>query len=330
MKKQITLLTIIVLISSVLSAQTTDADKFRIDKSKINSKLEKLALTQLTVSYKLTTTTKTQAQEKSSKMVAGARVTAYLETTDGELTDVDFQEVTDYFYSYFQKTLKENGIDTVAWSKITATDFYNSGKMENEEKDTKDANDGNVWVTSTAHKGNILHGKELAFAFGKIKKASAFCEEIGAPAAFFYVTLDFADVMVNLDLKTVQQYNNSGFGYYSPQITQKKITWAINPEMRAGQSDLGFPLFWNEKSQSELIFQDKDIEAKGIKYHDTIGEDMTKARTGLAKQFAFRKELTPVLIQTTKDKYKEAAKKSLEKYADAYVAKVKQLKKGKS
>ncbi len=79
-----------------------------------------------------------------------------------------------------------------------------------------------------------------------------------------------------------------------------------------------FSYFWNKKSQSESLILRGEIES-GINYSDNIGEDVSKARTGLAKQFAFRKEMTPVVIETTREKYKNAAKKALEKYADEFV-----------
>ncbi len=325
--KQFPFVFILALVTQLAYAQT-DADKFRVDKPKILSKLDNLALAQVTVNYKLTTTAKTTAKGNQGS-VAGARVSAYLETTDGDLTDADFQEVTNYFYSYFQKQLKSNGIDTVAWSTITATDFYKNGeKIDADAEENKHDKGGNAWVTSTAQNGNILHGRnELGFAFGKIKKGAAFAEEIGAPAGYFYLTVDFAEVLVNLDIKETA-YQDVGNGWYRPSTTSKKYSWAINPVMSVGQAESGYTIFWNKKSQGELLWQDKDFMG-ATQYHEKYSEDMSKARSGIAKQFAFRKELTPVLIETTKEKYKAAAKKTLEKYADAFIAKCKQIRKDK-
>jgi hypothetical protein len=325
MKKCFLLVAIILHVSGLISAQS-DADKFRVDKPKILSKLDKLALAQITVNYKLTTTAKTIAKGNLGG-VAGARVTAYLEITDGDLTENDFQEITDYFYSYFERQLQSNGIDTVAWSTITATDFYkNADKPEPEKEEDKHDKGGNVWVTSTAHHGNILHGRhELGFAFGKIKKGAAFAEEIGAPAGYFYLTVDFADVVMGLEIKQTSNSLVYG-GWYTPGTTSKKYTWGVNPTMTVGQAETGLTLFWNKKSQGEVLWLTKEISGAS-KYNDRYSEDMSKARSGLAKQFAFRKEMTPVLIETTKEKYKAAAKKTLEKYADAFIEKVKALKK---
>ena len=140
MKKEFILVAILSLTSSMLFAQASDADKLKIDKPKIISKLDNLALSQITVNYMLTTTAKAVGQDKSSGSVAGAKISAYLQTNDGDLTEADFQEITDYFHVYFKRTLKANGIDTVAWNTISATEFYkNAAEKEDEgEKGKKD------------------------------------------------------------------------------------------------------------------------------------------------------------------------------------------------
>jgi hypothetical protein len=132
--------------------------------------------------------------------------------------------------------------------------------------------------------------------------------------------------MVNLDIKETA-YQDLGNGWYRPSATSKKYSWAINPEMSVGQAESGFTLFWNQKSQGEVLLLNNEIKGAS-QYHEKYSEDMSKARSGIAKQFAFRKELTPVLIETTREKYKAAAKKTLEKYANAFVVKCKEIKKG--
>lgn len=323
MKKQFILIATIVLISNVIYSQSADAAKLEIvapgsfAKPKIIPNMDKLALAQITINYKLTSTEKTTAKSNTGKK-AGAKISAYLETTDGKLSDNDFQEITDYFYTYFQKKLKENGIDTIAWNTITGTDFYKDGDEES-NKDKKEKSE-NVWVTSTAHGGNKLYGGGIAFAFGKIKKASRFCEQIGAPAGFFHLTVDFADLMIDLDITT----KTSGSYYYSTTITKKTYKWAVNPIMSVTPfipSLLGGnnSLFWNEKSQSESLWLRKDIESE-VKYANAANEDASKLKNNL---WAFSKEMTPVVVETTMEKYKAAAKNALEKYADAFITKSK-------
>ncbi len=328
MKKLFVLFTAIVFVSNLAFAQETkDSDQFKVDKSKLFPKMTKLAITELTVNYKLTTTAKTITQEKSSKDIAGARVSAYLEITDGDLTRDDCQKITNHFYSYFQKRLKAGGIDTVGWNQMIATDFYTkiSDDEDKEEADAKQGGGGNEWITATANKGKIVHSGKTGFAGGKGKRSVEFVKDLDAIAASFKLVIDFADVIVNLDLKTKEAHVSGD--WYTPAVTTKKYTWAINPEMRIGDPDNTWTYIWGNKGWPEFVLQWNDIPSPG-KYADSMTEDVSKARSGVAKQFAFRKELTPVLIQTTREKYITAAKKACEKYADAFVERV-NIEKGK-
>lgn len=290
-------------------------------KPKIMPKLEKFGIAQITVNYKLTTTESTIGKEKATGKMAGAKVTAYLETTDGELTTADFQEVTDHFYSYFQKKLKASGVDTVGWNTITATDFY-KGADDKTQSNEEEKKNGQVWVTCNANQGNTIYGGGIAFTFGKAKKAERFCKEIDAPAGFFYVTVDFADIMVHVDIKTKQPNYPSGFYPYT-KTTTFKYNAATKPDMRVTPSNMGMTLLWNEKSQAESIYPEKDIPSN-FTYHTAVNQDPSRIKNRL---FNFAKAMDPVVIETTRENYKTAAKKALEQYADAFVAKARELKK---
>lgn len=321
--KKTMFLAILLLVAGFATAQKKGAqtekresDKFRVESSKIIPKLDRLAIAQLVVHYKLTTTAKAVTQERSSMKIAGARVTAYLEFTDGDLTQENCQEISDYFYSYFQKKLKAGGIDTVGWNTVTAHEFYQK-VSDDEEPEEKKEKGGNEWMTANANNGKKLRNGMAGFAGNKGKRAVALSEDTKAIIGFFELTLDFADVMVNLDIKT-RERKDIGGGWYYPEVTTTKYTWAINPEMRIGNPDNAAPLLSGTKGWPEFILLWNDI-ASTTPYHDVMSEDMSKARSGLAKQFAFRKELTPVMIQTTRAKYIVAAKKACEAYADAFV-----------
>ncbi len=297
--------------------EKTDASRFRWEQSKIVPKIKKLAITELTVNYKLTTTAKTIAQERSSGKIAGARVTAYLEFTDGEPSQDDFQGITDHFYSYFQKKLKANGIDTVGWNQMTASEFYQKIGDDDEKDDSKKEGGGNEWIVCTANKGKIVHHGAAGFAGGKGKRAMEFAKEFGT-AASFKVNVDFADVAVNLDIKTTERKNLFD-GWYYPEVTTQKYTWGVHAQMMVGDQDnKQWTYIWGSKGWPEFLYQWNDIPVEG-NYATSMTEDVSKARSGLAKQFAFRKELTPMLIQTTRDKYKAAATHAVEKWADAFV-----------
>jgi hypothetical protein len=85
----------------------------------------------------------------------------------------------------------------------------------------------------------------------------------------------------------------------------------------------GFSLFWNDKNQSESLYAKADLS--GISgYADAVTEDASKMKNSM---WAFRKEMKPVIIETTTDRYKDAAKKALAAYADAFVGKVIAMKK---
>lgn len=302
-------------------AEKTEADKFRVDKTKILPKMERLALAQLCVHFKLVTTTKTVVQEKDYRNIAGARVSAYLEFTDAEPTQSDYQAIADHFYAYFQKALKAGGIDTVGWGAITAHEFYQK-VSDDEDKDEKKEKGGNTWTTATAHNGKMLHNGMTGFAGGKVKRSEAFVKDLNAVAGFFEVTVDFADVMVNLDLKVKKTED----WLYTTTTTNKKYTWAVNPEMMVGNPDNAAPMLMSNKGWPEMMLLWKPINTHA-RYDATMSEDASKARSGLAKQFAFSKEITPVLVQTTHDKYVAAAKLACEKYADTFVEMVQKQKK---
>jgi hypothetical protein len=74
------------------------------------------------------------------------------------------------------------------------------------------------------------------------------------------------------------------------------------------------------------LMQWSDIPVAGD-YAESVSEDVSKARGGIAKQFAFRKELDPVLVQTTREKYIGAATHAVEKWADAFVARAVEMRK---
>lgn len=307
---------------------TPDAARFNWDKSKLIPKVKKLAITELTVNYKLTTTAKTITKEdRSGGKIAGARVTGFLEFTDIEPTIADYQGITDHFYRYFQKKLKENGIDTVGWSEMSASEFYQkSGGEEGAKEDAQKEGGGNKWVACTANKGKIIHNGMAGFAGGKGKRSMEFADKFGT-AASFKVNVDFADVMVNLDIKSSDRRDIGG-GWYYPATTSKKYTWGVHAQMMVGDQDnKDFTYIWANKGWPEFLYQWNDVPVAG-EYATSVTEDVSKAKSGLAKGFAFRKELDPVLIQTTREKYIAAATNAVEKWVDAFVARTVQMRKG--
>ena len=316
---------LVVVLSQSVFSQSGDGDKINVivggtfGKPKIMPKLTKLAIAQLAVDYKLTTTESAIGKEKSSGTMAAAKLAAYLETTDGELTQADLQEVSDYGYSYFIKQLKTNGIETVEWSTISNHEFFKSADGKSDNKKDKG---GNVWLSTIANNGNEIYGGGTAFAFGKIKKASKFSEDLGAPVAYFNVTVDFADILLDVQVSTGRSGGYVMSGYPITKTKRFKYNGSVIPDMNITPSGAGtMSLLWNEKSHAEAIGVTSPIFA-GEKYHTEISEDESRIKN---RAFAFAKSLKPVVIETTKAQYKAAAKKALERFADAFIAKAKSM-----
>jgi len=314
--------------SQAASAQTAEDNKNAefltigvggtFGKPKILNHLENLAIPQITINYKLTTTERVTTREKGSGQTAGAKITAYLETTDGQLSTADFQEVSDHFYDYFYKKLKAAGIDTIAWSKITAEDFYKESDEKKADED-QEKRGGQVWVSNNARGGNTIYGGKIGFAFGKGMRAVKFAKALDAPTGYFYLTVDFADVTVGLDIKS-----GTHEGYYSVTKTVNyKYDAAVRPNMKITTNELGMSMLENGKGVVENLTLNEEIESN-TKFHTAVNEDQSRMKNN---PFRFAKEMKPVVVETTKAQYKAAAKKALEKYADAFVAKVKIMKK---
>ena len=304
-------------------------------KTKIFPKLDKLALAQVTVNFKQISSKSVTKIEKKANLIsnrtiakATATVSAYLNITDEDLTDTDYQEITDHFYNYFQKTLAQNNIDTVAWSTIAATDFFKNGKDDNKGKKS-DEDKSQASVGYNAHTGATLYNGKNIFAFGKIKKAANFCDEIGAPAAFINTTVDFADILAEIDLKTSGGGNVWTPSYNSSRaVTKMKSKTTVRAIMKIPENS-GISLFYDNKSHAENLVTVGDIPAE-MDYAEELTEDpsLLKKKSKLfSVSFSNKLESTPVIISTTKDAYKKAAKKALERYADAFVAKANAMKK---
>jgi hypothetical protein len=304
-------------------------------KAKILKKVDKLVLAQVTVSFKQMTTKAVQMTEKKRTLFgkspgssATASVTAYLETSDGELGSSDYLEITNHFYYYFQHKLKAAGIDTVGWDMVSNADLFKDNAKEKSEENEEEKSKGNSWVTYNAFNGSTMFGRSKSAAFLRMKKAGRMCEDLGGPALFINTVVDFADLDVSVNV-------NSG-GYRSTwtpnasQTTSMKSQTKVTAYMKIPNLMENFESSFliNEKLNAESISVKDQLPAEAD-FATEISEDPARA-TKRSKFFSVslskKLESTPVVITTTREKYKVAAKKALEKYADAFVAKTLQMK----
>ncbi len=93
--------------------------------------------------------------------------------------------------------------------------------------------------------------------------------------------------------------------------------------MKITTNELGLSMIENGKGVVEVITLSQELESNAS-YSNAVNEDQSRMKNN---PFRFAKEMKPVVIETTKAQYKAAAKKALEKYADAFVAKVQIMKK---
>lgn len=311
-------------------------------KAKMFGKMEKIALAQTSIYFKTVTTREVIEQERGAfgrrktdgGSVAG-RLTAYLQTTDGELTDADFQQLADDFYKYLTAKLQENGVGSADWASISNAEFYKEQGMEVEDI-KKDMNEmkkkGQIYAHINSNKGNTLWryningGISPGFAFGKAKKAAKFSEEVGGDLAFMHIIVDFADIILDGDVQTGQKTNYGAGGITTITKTKK---WKMDASVGANLKVVpgGMSMFYNDKNQTESMGVNREISS-GVQFATSVEEDPEKQKLG-NKDNIFAKDfnMTPVVISTTKEKYKAAAKKALENYADMFVLKIKYSKK---
>ena len=286
----------LLLISSVCAQDEKDVEETlkmyvggTFGKAKMFGKMDKLALAKTSIYFKTITTREVIEHERGplgrrktdGGSVAG-RLTAYLQTTDGEFTDADFQELADGFYKYLSTKLQDNGIGAVEWNSIANEEFYKEQGMELDDI-KKDMNEmkkkGQMYAHINSNKGNTLWkynisgGISPGFAFGKAKKAARFSEDLGGDLAFMHIVVDFADIILDGDVKTGEKTNYGAGGITT--ITKTK-NWTMDASVGANVKVVpgGMSMFYNNKNQTESMGVNREIPS-GAPYATSVEEDPT-------------------------------------------------------
>lgn len=346
--KQITKTLIICLIASwgSLMAQTSE-DAISITgggsmgKKTIIPKLTKVGVAQATVIFKTVTTKEFYKNERGPlggrKHDGGSmamRATAFLEFSDGDMTETDYREIADYYYTALNKSFQDNGISTIDWAKITATEFYQSAESE-QEKPTEANQRGHAYVAVNANNGKTLANyspfakMNMGFAMGKLKKAANFSKDIEAPEVFVHAVLDFADIQLDGDVKTKKstQDMSLSLGFKIVKTTKSYTTTANalpSVSVAGGASWDGRPeggrlYFFNDKMQGDFMGFSENIPSN-VPYTTEVTQDPNRKALKSANIFAKDFNYEPVVMVTTRAKYKAAAKKALQNSA-ALIAK---------
>ena len=153
--------------------------------------------------------------------------------------------------------MQANGIQTVDWNTISNHEFYKDNADKPEDKKERG---GNVWMMSNANSGNSIYSGSTAFAFGKAKKATAFSEDLGAPVAYFNLIVDFADILLNVDIKTSGGRGYNLTGYPITKTKQFKEAKKIDGFTSAQRFFLSWAQIWRNnalpETQAQLILTD--------------------------------------------------------------------------
>lgn len=314
-------------------------------KKTIVPKIEQIAFPQVTILYKTATTRDMYKNERGvlggRKQGGGAvagRVTTYLDITDGDLTQDDYQQLTNQFYTYLLAACKREGIKTVDWSAISTHEFYKEqeDKSDSEKQQQENQRRGQVYTLVNANNGSTLVNYDptktinMGFSFVKAKKLGRFSDDLNADLAFMHLVLDFADITMDGDVRTGQSTRSIAPFVYTITKT-KSFSFNSNVEenvkVAGGTAWDGKPiggriLFYNDKMQSDQIFFANDIPS-GVKFADMVSEDPTKKILN-KKENIFAKDFNavPVVVSTTKSAYLNAARKALENFADVFLKKL--------
>ncbi|MBS1620553.1 MAG: hypothetical protein JST10_09390 [Bacteroidetes bacterium] len=298
-------------------------------KPKIMKELNALALAQVMVDFKNISSKSITEREKKRTLfgkapgkAATATVTSYLETTDGDLQPKDYQEIVDHFYAYFQEHLSKNGLKTSSWADVTNEEFYKDAEDKKDE-DRAEEEKGNSWVTYIANNGKELYNGEGGFGFMKLKKIGKMSESLNAPVAFIYAVVDFAEIDVAVNVNTSGYKSSWTPG--SSQTTTMKSQTSVSAYMKTSGFGESFrnSLVIDEKLRAENLQLNQALPAE-MDYATALTEDpsrMKKKSKLFSVSLSKKMESAPVIISTTISNYKAAAKKALERYADAIIAK---------
>jgi hypothetical protein len=330
-------------------------------KQTILKDMNKLAIPQATIIFK-TATTKDYLKNERGGLLGGrksgggtvtGKITAYLEITDGELTQEDYQLMADQFYGYLTKRLNENGIGTVDWNTITQKDFYQAGDDAEEEDKTRKSEEkkGQIYTMVNANKGKTVttYDPSRTFNFGfagmKIKRAANFSEELGAPILFLHTVVDFVDLMLEGDVHTgsgvkYEWMNNpvtkTDFGLYEIKTSFKnyEMNAKAAPNVKVagwttwdGKSMGGRLMFQNDRSKTDTYMFNADIPSFTEFATELTQDPNRKVLNKRENIFAKDIRYVPVVVATTKAKYMNAVQKALENFADALIYQVKLSKK---
>ncbi|MBX2940405.1 MAG: hypothetical protein KF880_10075 [Ferruginibacter sp.] len=312
-------------------------------KPTIMKNMKTIAIAQNTVFFKTISTADFVKNErnaiggrKSGGATVKAKLSAFLEFSDEDPTVEDYQKLTDDFHRYLNQKLTDAGVSVVDWAKITDHSFYKEKDKDEEETPELTSKKENAYYKINALKGNTLlryrpfgNGMNVGFAFMRAKRAADFSGDLKAPVLYLHTVVDFCDILVTADVKSVSKYSldhttidafNKKYKANGTVIANTKIagwhTWDGQP--------MGGRVYLTEKNKTDVFMFKADIPS-GLPYATELIKDaskMNQRRPVFGLTIGKKMDLIPVAIVTTKANYLAAAKKALEQFADQWVARI--------
>ncbi len=284
-------------------------------KPNVIKKTNKLALAQVRVHFKFITTEGNYENKKNT-----AKVSVYL---DGKMTDQDLQNLTDEFYRILERKFAAAGIGSVDWQAIKATEYYANRVEANENRKLDgDVKSGQAWASFTAFDGHVFYRfnildplKSELLAFGKQKKISKMSEEVDAEIGFFDAMVDFTDINLQTDIKTVYEDKQKK----TVANASQNITAILNVPVSNA-------LLLDRKNNFDFYRSDLPVSVNQG-YSGKLYENANLASLGIKRFFQPNERFTfnPVVVPANREEYIAVAKKVLDAYADLFVEKMRQI-----
>jgi hypothetical protein len=305
-------------------------------------RLQKLAIAQNEVLFKTVTTLSMLKTErgafggrKSGGKAVQVRQVAYLEFSDGEMSNSEYQELANYCTQTMYKKAEAAGFATVDASTISNSNAYKEFDADNEEEDKEKFADQvykgfNAYNGKTISKYVPLKRMTGLIAFGKQKKINRLAEELQATLALQTLVVDFVDIKLEADVKSGTSETSLGGGLY------RVSNWAnykadgdlfANIKIVGANGMGGRIVVADEKAAMSTVNFKMDIPSL-VPYATDMVNDDTKNEVKAKRDNIFAKDFNgiPKVIKTTKAAYKTAVMKAFDNYADVFIEKIKQTK----
>lgn len=255
-----------------------------------------------------------------------AELNAYLVFSDGEPSDAEYQKVVDDFYVYLNKKLDEKGIKTTPWQSFANSTLFTQLRGEKEDVKTSEemTRSGNAWKIITAYNGPrairynpVNHYYNAPAVRGTVRLSNYGKDVKVSTVAALNIVVDFADIYLDGDVRS--GVTERTFSTVTWQ--QSEVKYDVSPRVKVtGRHTGGNQIFlFPANRQFDEVYSMTDVRAPQ-EFMATVSQDeeKIKRRSWLVPRISTgqRHDITPFVVETTKEEYFKNVKEALERYAD--------------